>query len=107
MAQYRVTAGCGHTTTVQLYGPGRERERRLAWMRSAGGMCNPCYAAAKRAEEATRLPTLREALARAGIVTQEQLTALLPADLSLAERRDPHAARVVAALRAAGVPEWS
>ena len=51
MAKYTETAGCGHTTTMQLYGPHKERQRRLEWMRSPSGMCNTCYAAAKRAEE--------------------------------------------------------
>ena len=54
MAKYTVTAGCGHTVEQQLYGPGKERERRLAWMRSEHGKCNPCYAALKRAEELAR-----------------------------------------------------
>ena len=44
MAQYTVKSGCGHTTTVNLFGPGRERDRRLAWMRSPSGCCNYCYA---------------------------------------------------------------
>lgn len=51
MAQHTVTSGCGHTTTLQLYGPMQERERRLTWMRSPTGMCNPCYAQSKRNEE--------------------------------------------------------
>ena len=50
MAQYTVTAGCGHTTTLQLYGPSRDREQRIAWMRSPTGKCNSCYAASKRDE---------------------------------------------------------
>lgn len=52
MAQYTVTAGCGHTTTLQLYGPTKDRDRRIAWMESPDGKCNPCYATRKRSEEA-------------------------------------------------------
>lgn len=54
MAQYNVKAGCGHATTVSLVGPMHDRERRLEWMRSASGMCNPCYAASKREQEQAR-----------------------------------------------------
>lgn len=49
--KYTVTAGCGHTVTVDLFGAGKERERRLAWMRSPSGKCNTCYAQGKRDEE--------------------------------------------------------
>jgi hypothetical protein len=53
MAHYTVTAGgCGHTATIQLFGPTRERERRIAWTESPAGLCNACYAARKRAESA-------------------------------------------------------
>lgn len=51
MAQYTVTAGCGHTSILQLAGPTVERNRRIAWMESPAGMCNPCYAAHKRAAD--------------------------------------------------------
>ena len=54
MAQYTITSGCGHTTRINLAGPHRERERRIDWMRSPTGRCNPCYAAMKRDEEHTR-----------------------------------------------------
>jgi len=54
MAQYTVTAGCGHTTNINLVGPITERNRRLCWMQSTDGKCNPCYAMMKRAEEHTQ-----------------------------------------------------
>ena len=51
MAQYTVTAkGCGHTTTLQLYGPMDDRRRRIAWMESETGLCNACYAQKKQRE---------------------------------------------------------
>lgn len=52
MADYTVIAGCGHTQQLQLYGKQTERRRRLEWMQSPTGKCNPCYAAYKRAQEA-------------------------------------------------------
>ena len=58
MAQYTVAAGCGHTTSIALFGAMTERERRLAWMRGPDGKCNSCYAAAKRAEEAQQSESL-------------------------------------------------
>ena len=51
MAKYTIEAGCGHTVEQQLYGPERERVRRLEWMRSSSGKCNACYAALKHDEE--------------------------------------------------------
>lgn len=54
MAQYKIEAGCGHTVEMQLYGKTEERTRRIEWMESATGKCNPCYAAMKRAEEQAR-----------------------------------------------------
>ena len=56
MAQYTVTAGgCGHTVTLQLYGPTAAREKRIAWTESTIGLCNTCYAAKKRASERENL----------------------------------------------------
>ena len=52
--QYTVTAGCGHTTTINLVGPTTWRDRHLRWMQSTDGTCNPCYASTKRAIEANR-----------------------------------------------------
>lgn len=74
MAQYEVTAGCGHTTTVQLYGPHSERERRLAWTRSAGGQCNACYAATRREQEARQREAKVRELADQIKAHRDQLT---------------------------------
>ena len=51
MAKYHGKAGCGHDYEVSLYGKHIDRQRRLDWMESKAGMCNPCYAKFKRAEE--------------------------------------------------------
>lgn len=77
MSQYTISAGCGHTTTINLTGPIRERERRAEWMRSPSGRCNPCYAAAKREQErATRAADVQALVAQlraaAGSLTPEQ-----------------------------------
>jgi len=49
MAKYDVTYSCGHSETVQLYGPTRERERKIEWMERSG-FCPDCYKAKKDAE---------------------------------------------------------
>ncbi len=41
MAKYNVTYTCGHTDTVQIYGPGRDREWKLA--REESKLCPECY----------------------------------------------------------------
>jgi len=48
MAQYQVTHTCGHSETVQLYGPSKERERRLTWLRSQS--CLDCKRASHEGE---------------------------------------------------------
>ena len=66
--KYSVNHICGHTETHTLYGPGKERERKLSWMETTD--CSECYQAAlkiqrdaenaKAAEinQANALPTL-------------------------------------------------
>lgn len=49
MAQYDVTYSCGHTETVQIYGPHKDRERKIAWFERSGH-CRACYRALKDAE---------------------------------------------------------
>ena len=48
MAKYDVDYSCGHSATIQLVGPTRERERKIEWMER--GLCPDCYKAAKDAE---------------------------------------------------------
>jgi hypothetical protein len=47
MAQYTITHTCGHVETVNLYGPGYERERKIAWLE--GQECRDCYKARQNA----------------------------------------------------------
>jgi hypothetical protein len=57
MAQYTITHTCGHAETVQLYGPGRERERKAEWMTQ--NVCPECY----KAEQAAKRQAENEAAA--------------------------------------------
>ena len=47
--KYDVTFSCGHTATVELFGPGKERERKISWYETHGE-CPECYKARKQAE---------------------------------------------------------
>ena len=103
MAKYTVTSGCGHTTTVQLYGPVAERKRRIAWMQSAGGQCNPCYAAAQQAERAEQVDAAVRRLADEirGAVDGGKISEADIAEMreqAAARSDEPQARRIVAAL---------
>lgn len=47
--KYDVTFSCGHTATIELFGPGKERERKISWYETHGE-CPECYKARKQAE---------------------------------------------------------
>lgn len=49
MAKYEVTFSCGHTDTVQLVGPVKERERKIKWFEESG-LCPDCFRAQREAE---------------------------------------------------------
>jgi hypothetical protein len=51
MAKYDVKFSCGHTETVYLYGPLKDRYRKIEWMESTK-VCSACYQAEK--EEAKK-----------------------------------------------------
>lgn len=53
MAKYDVTYSCGHTATIQFYGPSAERERKIAWMEREG-LCPECYREWQRDENARK-----------------------------------------------------
>ena len=44
--KYDVTYACGHTETVQLFGPYEERKRKIKWY-SEECLCSECYAKKK------------------------------------------------------------
>jgi hypothetical protein len=58
--KYEVTYSCGHTDTVQLYGPNKDRERKLEWLKDR--LCPACY---KKLQEAQREAKVKEAIAEA------------------------------------------
>lgn len=41
MAKYEINYSCGHCETVQLYGPYKDRERKIKWLEQ--GVCPSCY----------------------------------------------------------------
>lgn len=43
MAKYTIKHSCGHSSTVELYGPGKDRERKMEWMSRQD--CAECKAA--------------------------------------------------------------
>lgn len=49
MAWWTIEHSCGHTQRVQLYGPGKDRERKAEWMER--GVCPDCYRAQKELEK--------------------------------------------------------
>ena len=107
MAKYTGTAGCGHHYEIDLYGPTKERNRRLGWMDSASGMCNPCYAASKRTQEATQADADVKALADKitaqynGLPPVEAVATVR--DQAQAQPANPMSSRILAALDLLGV----
>lgn len=65
MAWYEIEYKCGHTDRMQLYGPYKERDRRIAWYKE-NVICPACRAAKqkedvaqqKKADLEARLPAL-------------------------------------------------
>ena len=53
MAQYTVKFSCGHEETIQLYGPGADRERKMDYYKNYG-LCSVCYKAHRDAEFAKK-----------------------------------------------------
>lgn len=48
--KYDVTHACGHNNTVELYGPNKERERKIKWMENT--VCSACYRAEQEEDAA-------------------------------------------------------
>lgn len=46
MAKYTVTHRCGHTQTHELFGPGKERDKKLSWLQTTS--CKECWMAEQR-----------------------------------------------------------
>lgn len=63
--KYNITYSCGHDGVVDLIGPGKDRENKLAWYESKG-LCPECYkvqAEKDKADEAIRRQEENEAAA--------------------------------------------
>jgi hypothetical protein len=101
MAQHTVSHTCGHDQTHQLFGPHKERDRKLVWLEST--LCSECYHKQKDADRATHSANAAESNAQAGLVLltgserqiawAESLRAPVCAALAEFERRleiDPH-----------------
>lgn len=52
MAKYNVKFSCGHEDTVELFGPNKERERKIAWYEN-NHVCPACYRAEQDAKNGT------------------------------------------------------
>lgn len=68
--KYTVTYSCGHSGTVELFGPERDRERKLEWYQEHA-VCPECYARQQTEE-------------RAAIESQYDLPALTGSDKQIA-----------------------
>lgn len=50
MAKYNVDHICGHNQTHELFGPGKERDRKIAWLETT--ICTDCWKAEKKESSA-------------------------------------------------------
>ena len=48
--KYNVKFSCGHSEEIQIYGPGAERERKIAYFEKYG-LCSCCYRELKETEK--------------------------------------------------------
>lgn len=87
MAWQMVQRRCGHETKETLYGPGKERDRRVAWLRTQP--CLDCQRAAERDAAATQadaagLPALAGSEKQVSWALTIRATALRAVDALLA-----------------------
>lgn len=50
MAHYAVTHSCGHVESHQLFGPGKDRQKKIAWLETS--KCKECWKADQDAARA-------------------------------------------------------
>ena len=65
MAEYGVRHACGHDEVHRLYGPGKERDRKIEWLETT--ICSECYKAQQAAARETASKQAAKANADAGL----------------------------------------
>lgn len=70
MAKHNVTYSCGHQGVENLFGPHRDRERRISYLESSG-LCAACYARKKESERAAASIAAERAASSAGLPALE------------------------------------
>ena len=50
MSKYEIKRSCGHVEIHNIWGPGRDRERKAEWLED--GLCEECFAAQRAREHA-------------------------------------------------------
>jgi len=65
MAKYQITRSCGHTETVNICGPGKDRDRKAEY--ESGKLCYECYQAKQRAERDAAAAQAAETAAETGL----------------------------------------
>ena len=93
MAKYDITHTCGHSETVQLIGPHRERESRIGWLESH--LCPRCWEAEKARKRADEVAQAAEAASADGLPPLEGT----PKQVAWAETIRRHRMVAVAELR--------
>lgn len=79
MAQYTIKGSCGHLASYQLYGAGKDRDRKAAWLKTV-----PCLECKRQGERDA-------ATASEGEVNTAQVTAALAAISARAPEARPKA----------------
>lgn len=59
MAKYDVTYSCGHSGTIQLFGPYKSRDRKIEWYENEG-LCPDCYAEKQRQKREEEVKAIAE-----------------------------------------------
>jgi len=66
MARRWITFSCGHEAEIRVYGPHRERERKIEWAETQG-LCPDCFRKMKDAEKQEARKTKECRVSRAAL----------------------------------------
>lgn len=58
MAKYKINFSCGHTEQRELFGPTKERDRKIQYFEQFGD-CTECYKSKKKAEKDAEGPVIQ------------------------------------------------